>query len=123
MVARALVVDDEVDLAEMFAMFFQQAGYEVTTALSAGEALEIARANAFDIVLSDIGMPGMNGYELVAALRALPNYQKVPMIAATGFAMYDDCARSLQAGFDHHLVKPLEMQKFIGLLTKLRGDK
>ena len=119
----ALVVDDEVDIAEIFALLLQQAGYEVTIAHSAKDALEIARAKDFDLLLSDIGMPGMNGYELCAAIRAIPKYQKIPIIAVTGFAMYDDRTRSLNAGFNYHCVKPVVMHRFIELITKLRGDK
>jgi CheY-like chemotaxis protein len=103
----ALVVDDSPDIAAMLAAVLRHAGYEVSTAHSAQDALEAALAKHFDAVVSDIGMPGMNGYELARALRAVPEYGATPMVAVTGFAMYDDRDRALEAGFDAHLSKPI----------------
>ncbi|MDQ3804565.1 MAG: response regulator [Acidobacteriota bacterium] len=103
----ALVVDDNPDITAMLAAVLRHAGYEVSTSHSAQDALEAALAKHFDVVVSDIGMPGMNGYELARALRALPEYDAVPMVAVTGFAMYDDRDRALEAGFDAHLSKPI----------------
>ena len=103
----ALVVDDSPDITDMLAAVLRHAGYEVSTTNSSQEALEAALARRFDAVVSDIGMPGMNGYELARALRSLPEYAGVPMVAVTGFAMYDDRDRALEAGFDTHLSKPI----------------
>jgi CheY-like chemotaxis protein len=105
---RALVVDDCPDIAEMLAMVLRHSGYDATTAHSAQDALTAAFAQHFDLVVSDIGMPGMNGYELARALRATPEYRSVPMVAVTGFAMYGDRDRALEAGFNDHLSKPIE---------------
>lgn len=105
---RALVVDDSLDIAEMLAAMLRHAGYDATTAYSAQDALTAAFSQHFDVIVSDIGMPGMNGYELARALRAAPEYQSVPMVAVTGFAMYDDRDRALEAGFNHHLSKPVD---------------
>lgn len=103
----ALVVDDNPDITAMLAAVLRHAGYDVSTAHSAQDALEAALAKHFDALVSDIGMPGMNGYELARALRALPEYGAVPMVAVTGFAMYDDRDRAIEAGFDAHLSKPI----------------
>jgi CheY-like chemotaxis protein len=103
----ALVVDDNPDITSMLAAVLRHAGYEVSTAHSAMEALEAALAKHFDVVVSDIGMPGMNGYELARALRSVPEYGAIPMVAVTGFAMYDDRDRAFEAGFDAHLSKPI----------------
>lgn len=103
----ALVVDDNPDITDMLAAVLRHAGYDVSTAHSAQDALVAAVAKHFDVVVSDIGMPGMNGYELARALRAMPDYGSVPMVAVTGFAMYDDRERALEAGFDAHLSKPI----------------
>ena len=84
---RALVVDDAPDVAEMVGVMMTVAGYEVETALSAAAALEIAGRSSFDVVISDIGMPFMNGYELAERLRRLPGYEAVPLLAVTGFTM------------------------------------
>lgn len=102
-----LVVDDNPDITEMLAAVLRLSGYNVSTALSASEALKAAHERRFDVVVSDIGMPGMNGYELARALRASPEYGTARMVAVTGFAMYDDRDRALEAGFDTHLSKPV----------------
>ena len=120
---RALVVDDNPDIREMLAMFLQYSGYEVATASSAAAAVRTARAKLFDVVISDIGMPEMNGYELAQTLRALPEYQVVPLVAVTGFAMYDDHDRAIQAGFNAHLSKPIDPVMLVQLMDRLRGRK
>jgi len=120
---RALVVDDAPDVTEMLAMFLEHAGYEAVMAFSAPEALEAAQRNRFEIIVSDIGMPGMNGYDLAVALRALPDYSRVPMIAVTGFSMYDDRGRALQSGFNAHLTKPISPMTLLDLIESLREEK
>jgi two-component system CheB/CheR fusion protein len=117
---RALVVDDAPDVTEMIAMFLQHAGYEAVMAYSAPDALEAARAERFDVIVSDIGMPGMNGYELAIALRSLPDYTAIPMIAVTGFSIYDDLGRALESGFNAHLTKPINPMALLDLINRLR---
>jgi two-component system, chemotaxis family, CheB/CheR fusion protein len=117
---RALVVDDARDVTEMIAMFLQHAGYEPVMAFNAKEALDAARTGQFDVIISDIGMPEMNGYELAVALRQLPSYRTVPMIAVTGFSMYDDRGRALQSGFNAHLTKPISPAVLLELIIRLR---
>jgi CheY-like chemotaxis protein len=117
---RALVVDDAPDVTEMLAMFLQHAGYEAVMAFSAIEALETARQDHFEVIVSDIGMPGMNGYDLAVALRALPEYSDVPMIAVTGFSMYDDRGRALESGFNAHMTKPINPMALLDLIKSLR---
>lgn len=119
---RALVVDDAPDVSEMLGMMLQLSGYEVTVASSAAEALSHAHTIQFDVIVSDIGMPVMNGYELAQHLRALPEYSAVPMIAVTGFSRYDDSTRSLQSGFDAHLTKPIDPMTLVDLIGRLRGE-
>jgi CheY-like chemotaxis protein len=104
----ALVVDDNPDITDMLAAVLRHAGFDVSIANSAQDALEAALAERFDVVISDIGMPGMNGYELARALRAVPEYRSTPLVAVTGFAMYDDRDRAVEAGFDAHLSKPID---------------
>jgi two-component system, chemotaxis family, CheB/CheR fusion protein len=115
----ALVVDDVADVAEMLSVLLTHAGYEVSTAVCARDALDLAREHHFDIIISDIGMPEMNGYELAEALRLLPGYQAVPMVAVTGYSMFDDRTRSLNAGFNDHVTKPIEPRAFLDLIEQL----
>jgi CheY-like chemotaxis protein len=114
-----LVVDDVHDVTEMIALFLKHAGYEVVTADSALKALQLAESGHFDLVISDIGMPEMNGYELAGALRNLAAYQNIPLIAVTGYTEYDDRGRSLKAGFTAHLTKPIEPAHLLNLINDL----
>lgn len=117
---RALVVDDSADIAFMMVMILQHAGYEAAMAVSAVEALELAQREHFDLIISDIGMPQMDGYAFAENLRALPSYATIPMIAVTGFAEYDDRDRALSAGFNTHLKKPVDVVKLLELIEGLR---
>ena len=118
---RALVVDDAPDVTEMFSVLLQHAGYEVVTVFSGRQALEAAHAASFDVIVSDIGMPGMNGYELAEQLRASDLHRRTPMIAVTGFSMYDDRDRALAAGFNAFLTKPVSPRDLLSLVEQLRG--
>lgn len=114
-----LVVDDVPDVAEMIALLLKHAGYDVKTADSAPAALQLAGERDFDLVISDIGMPEMNGYDLAGALRTLGQYQEVPIIAVTGYSEYDDRGRALQAGFTAHLTKPIDPVQLLDLMNQL----
>lgn len=116
-----LVVDDAPDVTEMIALMMSYAGYQVSTAFSAPEALDAARSHCFDAVISDIGMPGMSGYQLAEALRALPAYRTTPLIAVTGFTMYEDRERARTAGFDDFLNKPISPSALIDAVKRLCG--
>lgn len=118
---RALVVDDAPDVTEMLAILLQYAGYEVVTVYSGAQALSAVCAEHFDVLISDIGMPGMNGYELAEAVRRMPDYQATPMIAVTGFTMYEDRDRALQCGFNAFLTKPINPHDLINLVERLRS--
>lgn len=115
----ALVVDDVRDVTEMLSVLLTHAGYRVVTAASAPAALAAARSQQFDVVISDIGMPEMNGYELARALRSLPEYQNVPLVAVTGYSMFDDRERSLNSGFNAHMTKPIDPRALLDLIEKL----
>ncbi|HAF13383.1 MAG TPA: hypothetical protein DHU55_03895 [Blastocatellia bacterium] len=115
----ALVVDDVSDVTEMLSVLMTHAGYEVTTAASAQDAIALARENQFDMIISDIGMPEMNGYELARALRSLPGYETIPMVAVTGYSMFDDRNRSMSAGFNEHVTKPIDPRAFLNLIEQL----
>ena len=117
--SRILVVDDVADVTEMIALFLKHAGFDVMTANSARTALQITSENHFDLVISDIGMPQMNGYDLAESLRKSDTYQTTPMIAVTGYTEYDDRGRSLEAGFNAHLTKPINPSRLLTLIGDL----
>ena len=79
----------------------------------------MARDHQFDVIISDIGMPEMNGYELAKAIRLLPGYETVPMVAVTGYSMFDDRNRSLTSGFTEHVTKPIDPRAFLELIEQL----
>jgi CheY-like chemotaxis protein len=114
----ALVVDDNPDITALLAAVLRHAGYTVSSAHSAPDALTLALARHFDVIVSDIGMPGMTGHDLARALRAMPEYRAIPMVAVTGFDMYDDRERSAEAGFSAHLSKPIDP---LALTQAIRG--
>jgi CheY-like chemotaxis protein len=119
--ARILVVDDHDDTAEMLAAYLKRHGYLTDTASSATEALEKVKAESFDLIISDIAMPVMSGYELVEELRRMRDYRRTPTIAVTGFAMQNDRERSLQAGFNAHMTKPINPQTLLHTVNRLLG--
>jgi CheY-like chemotaxis protein len=114
-----LVVDDVADIRELLSVMLSYAGYAVVTASSALAALEAARQRHFDVVISDVGMPEMSGYQLAEALRLLPGYEAVPMVAVTGYSMFNDRELSLNAGFNAHVAKPIDPQALLALIEKL----
>jgi CheY-like chemotaxis protein len=115
----ALVVDDVSDVTEMLSVLLTHAGYEVVCASSARAALEAVHTQHFDVIISDIGMPEMNGYQLAREIRQLPDYATVPMVAVTGYSMFDDKQRSLSAGFNAHLTKPIDPKGLLDLIEHL----
>jgi len=115
----ALVVDDVADVTEMLAVVLTHAGYAVVTAASAPAALKAARERQFDVIISDIGMPEMNGYQLAREVRQLPGYETVPMVAVTGYSMFDDKERSTKAGFNAHMTKPIDPRALLDLIEQL----
>jgi CheY-like chemotaxis protein len=115
----ALVVDDVADVTEMLAVVLTHAGYSVVTAASAPAALKAVRERQFDVIISDIGMPEMNGYQLAREVRQLPGYETVPMVAVTGYSMFDDKERSTNAGFNAHMTKPIDPRALLDLIEQL----
>jgi signal transduction histidine kinase len=116
---RVLVVDDNVDAADSLAELLALAGQTVWTAHTGPAALAAAKDNLPDVVLLDIGLPGLDGFEVARRLRADPTHTGVFLIAMTGYGRDTDLQRSVEAGFDHHLVKPVDPTKVLTLLTAL----
>ncbi len=114
---RILVVDDNRDAADSLGLLLRFLGHEVRVAHDGPAALEAARAWRPAVVLLDIGMPGMDGYAVARALRALPELEGVVLIALTGWGQEEDRRRSRAAGFDHHLIKPVDLEALQALLA------
>jgi PAS domain S-box-containing protein len=112
---RVLVVDDNADAAESLADVIRMLGHVVEVAYDGPTAVEKARANPPNVVLCDIGLPGMNGYEVARALRG-PGSNGVQIFAVTGYAQPEDVQRAIEAGFDGHLAKPCDPEQIERLL-------
>jgi PAS domain S-box-containing protein len=116
---RVLVVEDNADSAEMLSVMLELHGYETAIASDGLAALEEAQRFQPNAILCDIGLPGMTGYEVAQRVRALPVKVQPRMVALTGYGQDDDRRRAADAGFDHHLVKPVEPQALFALLDSL----
>ena len=115
-----MVVDDNQDASDSLAMLLGLQGHEVRVAYSGVAALEMTRDFAPHVVFLDIGMPGMDGYEVARRLRQQPGLGKTVLAALTGWGQKEDRRRTAEAGFDHHLVKPPEPKAVEGVLGELR---
>ena len=118
--ARVLVVDDNRDAAETLTTFLEMLGWQARTAYDGNDALAAAQSFAPDVVLLDIGLPGMDGYEVARALRADPQVGRARLIALTGWGAEDDRRRAMAAGFDHHLTKPVDLGVLEDLLRSVQ---
>ncbi len=117
---RVLIVDDNIDAAQSLGMLLSAGGHECHLASGGEEALEVAGRLDPEIFLLDVGMPGMNGYELARRLRAIPQFRLALLVAVTGWGKEEDRQKSLAAGFDEHLVKPVSASALGELLARAR---
>ena len=106
---RVLVVEDNVDSAEILATFLRRSGHEVRTAYDGPGALEAVAAYLPDVVLLDIGLPGLDGFEVARRLRLDPRLERVRLVAMTGYGQESDLKLAAEAGFNEHLVKPVNI--------------
>jgi CheY-like chemotaxis protein len=114
---RVLVVDDNEDAATTLAMILSIDGHEVQTVFSARDALASVREFVPDVVLLDIGLPELDGYEVARRIRSDPSVGSVKLVALTGYGQAEDKQRARAAGFDDHLVKPVEMRALYDTLA------
>jgi CheY-like chemotaxis protein/two-component sensor histidine kinase len=114
---RILIVDDYADAAESMAMLLQMEGHDVETADCGMKAIERAQVFHPQVVLLDIGLPDLDGYEVAKRLRMLPETQDAMLIALTGYGRAEDRERSQSAGFNHHLLKPISLGTLLALLN------
>ncbi len=116
---RILVVDDNVDTTRALAMLLEASGHDVRTAHDGPTALEAALDYRPDVALMDIGLPGLDGFEVAKRMRQQPILQKAVLVAMTGYGTESDRQRSQEAGFDHHLVKPVRFEKVQEILASV----
>ncbi|HEV7499462.1 MAG TPA: response regulator, partial [Vicinamibacteria bacterium] len=116
-----LVVDDEEDAREAMAVLLGQAGARVITAGGAAEAIAVLDREPPDILLSDIAMPGEDGYALIRRIRARPPDRgaRIPAAALTAYATLEDRAKAMRAGFDEHIPKPVDPTRLIAAVAML----
>ncbi|MBD2256570.1 PAS domain-containing protein [Pseudanabaena sp. FACHB-2040] len=120
---KILAVEDEADARDFLQVFLEQYGVGVTVTSSAQEALHLVSVMQPDVLLSDIGMPGEDGYSLIQKVRALPLEQggRVPAVALTAYARESDRIQALESGFDVHVPKPIEPIQLLTVLARLAG--
>ena len=114
-----LVVDDNVDAASMLGMLLEASGHQVLIEHESHRALERARSESPRVCILDIGLAEMDGNELAQRLRASPQTEGAMLIAVTGYGQASDRKRALDAGFDHHLVKPVDIKHLLKILAEV----
>jgi signal transduction histidine kinase/ActR/RegA family two-component response regulator len=119
---RILVIEDSADILNLMKIELSELGFDVLTAGNGQSGLEAAYNERPQVIISDIKMPGMDGYEFVKQLRSDPSFGRTPVIALTGFGMKQDIERALAAGYTTHLCKPVEMDQLASLIRKLASE-
>src|SRR2546430_1845559 len=121
--ANLLIIEDDEDTLEMLRATLEARGFRVTGFASATETLDVLPKNSVDLIISDIGMPVMDGFEMIRRLRELPDYKSVPAIALSGYASQKDAASAIAAGFNAHVSKPVDPRELIALVDQLLRNK
>ena len=114
---RVLIIDDNRDSAEMLEKLLTVIGHDASVAFTGASGIDAALREKPQVVLLDIGLPDMSGYEVARRLRAEPSLGQVTLIALTGWGQPEDRARAMEAGFDHHLTKPADPDALAALLA------
>jgi CheY-like chemotaxis protein len=120
---RVLIADDNRDAAESLAILLQLEGHDVTVVSDGHEAIAVFDSVRPDAALLDIGMPGLNGYEIAKHIRQSPHGRAVLLIAVTGWGQDDDKALAFECGFNHHFTKPVEPEVLTALLARQVSDR
>ena len=113
MTLRVLVVEDDPDSLELMTYLFRSFGHEALGAASGDTALDVASATSPDLILCDLRLPGMDGFELLSKIKADPGLKSIPVVAVTAYAMPGDKERVMSAGFDGYVSKPIDPQSFV----------
>jgi len=118
-----VVVEDQADSREALCELLSQEGFACRTAENGAEGLALIDEVRPEVAILDVGLPGMDGFEMARRLRADPRHARMFLIALTGYGQAAERARGREAGFDEHLVKPVNVEEFLRLLTELRGSQ
>jgi two-component system cell cycle response regulator len=110
---RVLVVEDDPDSLELMTYLFRAFGHEAVGATSGDQALTLASSTSPDLIVCDLRLPGMDGFELLSHFKSQPSLQSVPVIAVTAYAMPGDRERVIGAGFDGYVTKPIDPESFV----------
>jgi len=120
---RLLLVEDDTDSSEVLTAILGDAGIVVTNACNAELALEVLCRQPIDVILSDVGLPGRDGYEFIRAVRSNPTLAAIPAAALTAYAHADDLRRALDAGFQTHLRKPFDQDELLAVIARLAKSR
>jgi len=115
---RLLIVDDSQDSVDMMGLLLEQHGARVTTVTSGAAALESANNEDFELIISDVSMPEIDGLEMIRRLRAHSRHPRIPAVALTGLTSDEDILEIYQAGFTAHLTKPIDFEQMLQVVTK-----
>lgn len=118
---RVLIVDDQEDVRETSALLLRGEGHDVSAAATGEEALQAILADHFDVALVDIGLPGLDGYEVARRIRGGGDASAIRLIALTGYGQPNDVEAAAEAGFDLHMVKPVDPDRLVAHLSELAG--
>ena len=118
-----MVVEDQADSREALCELLSQEGFACRTAENGAEGLALIDELLPDVAILDVGLPGMDGFEMARRLRSDPRHAGLFLVALTGYGQAAERARGREAGFDEHLVKPVNVDEFIGLLAELKGGR
>ncbi len=116
---RILLVDDYRDALDMWGVYLRSCGYDVMTAADGLQAVEIARAQLPDLIILDLDLPGISGYEVARRLRSGGPTAAIPLIAATGFSQQKEIEAARESGFDVVLVKPCDPVRLVGEIGRI----
>ncbi len=119
MAAKILLVEDNPDNRKLIGWILEDGDYDIVVAESGEEALEVIKAHEIDVVLMDVGLPGMSGEEATRRLRSTEEYKSIPIVAVTAHALTTEVDRIMSAGFNDLITKPIDEEKLLALLASL----
>ena len=115
---KILVVDDEKDQVNLIKLILEQAGYEIITCGESGNAIELAKKKRVDLMILDINMPGMNGFEVLGALKLNEKTSKIPVIICSARHDFDSCQKAIEKGAANYLFKPYDIEQLLSKVKK-----